>query len=190
MKNVLIHPAAIIETLNIGEGSKIWAFVHILENVVIGRNCNICDHCFIESGACIGDNVTVKCGVWIWDGVKIFNNVFIGPNVTFTNDLYPRSKNSNFIKKETILEEGCSIGANSTLLAGVKIGKYSMVGAGSVVSKNVGDYELVFGVPAQKKGYLCVCGHKMIFDQDTYTCECGLSYKKEKDIVFLTKKNL
>lgn len=173
-----IHPTAIVDTKNIGEGSRIWAFVHVLDNVIIGKNANICDHCFIESGVVVGDNVTIKCGVWLWDGVVIKDNVFVGPSVVFTNDLYPRSKNKNFIKKETILKDGCSIGANSTLIAGISVGKFAMIGAGSVVTKDVNDYELVYGNPAVFRNYICKCGEKMSFKKNRFFCKCGLKYIK------------
>lgn len=181
--NIYIHPSAIVDTKSIGDGSKIWAFVHILNDVEIGEDSNICDHCFIENGVKIGNNVTIKCGVWLWDGISVGNNVFIGPSVTFTNDLYPRSKNINYQKKETVLEDGCSIGANSTILAGIRIGKYAMVGAGSVVTKDVGDYELVYGNPAKQNGYICKCGEKMEFNNGEADCRCGLCFKKEDDLV-------
>lgn len=181
--DIYIHPSSVVDTIKIGNDSKIWAFVHILKDVKIGKNVNICDHCFIENGVSIGDDVTIKCGVWLWNGVLVGNNVFIGPNVTFTNDLYPRSKNINYINKKTILHDGCSIGANSTILAGVKIGKNAMVGAGSVVTKNVGDYELVYGNPAIYKGYVCKCGEKIDFVNEESKCKCGLSFKKENGIV-------
>lgn len=181
--NVFIHPSAIVDTNKIGENSKVWAFVHILEDVEIGSEANICDHCFIENGVKIGNQVTVKCGVWLWDGVIIKNNVFVGPSVAFTNDLYPRSKNVNYQKKVTTLEEGCSIGANSTILAGVRIGKYAMVGAGSVVTKNVGDFELAYGNPAKHKGYVCKCGEKIEFTNISSICKCGLAYQKSENVV-------
>lgn len=186
MKNdFFIHPSAIVDTKKIGNGSKIWAFVHILEGVEIGDEVNICDHCFIENGVKIGNRVTIKCGVWLWDGVLIEDDVFVGPSVVFTNDLYPRSKNINYKKKETILEKGCSIGANSTILAGVRIGKYAMVGAGSVVTKDVGDYELVYGNPLQQKGFVCKCGEKLNFTNDLCECGCGLCFKKEDNVLKL-----
>jgi len=184
-KNIFIHPSAIVETNDIGEGSKIWAFVHVLNGVEIGREANICDHCFIENGVKIGNYVTIKCGVWLWDGVTVGDNVFIGPSVTFTNDLFPRSKNKNYQKKETILENGCSIGANSTILAGIKIGKHAMIGAGSVVTKDVRDYELVYGNPAKQNGYICKCGKKLKLDNEKANCECGLCFKKEDNVLKL-----
>lgn len=175
--NNSIHPSAIVDTKDIGKNSKIWAFVHILNNVHIGENVNICDHCFIEQNVSIGNNVTIKCGVWIWDGVIIEDDVFIGPNVTFTNDIYPRSKNIHFEKKQTILKMGSSIGANATLLSGIEIGAYSMVGAGSVVTKNVSDYSMVYGNPATFKGHICKCGKKLKMVDQISQCICGLQYK-------------
>ncbi len=159
--NKYIHPNALVETENVGDNSRIWAFVHILKGAKIGKNANICDNCFIENEVLIGDDVTVKCGVYIWDGVTIEDKVFVGPGVTFTNDLFPRSKNKKYKQEKTLLREGCSIGANATILAGVTIGKYAMVGAGSVVTKDVADYELVYGNPAEHKGNVNEDGNKI-----------------------------
>jgi len=177
--SIYIHTTAIVDSQKIGEGSRIWAFVHILENVNIGKNANICDHCFIEGGVFIGDDVTIKCGVWIWNGVTIENNVFVGPSVVFTNDVYPRSKNKVYKKENTLLKEGCSVGGNSTLIGGITIGRYAMVGAGSVVTKDVNDFELVYGNPAKLKGYICKCGEKIEFKDRIIECPCGLKYKFE-----------
>ena len=144
-----IHPLADVQTKKIGDETNIWQFCIILKNAKIGGNCNISSHTFIENDVIIGDNVTVKCGVYLWDGLKIEDNVFIGPNVTFTNDKYPRSKQYPQKFQRILIKEDASIGANATILGGVYIGKKSMIGAGSVVTKNVPDGELWMGNPAK-----------------------------------------
>lgn len=148
-----VHPQAIRESNSVGSGTKIWAFAHVLPGAVIGKDCNICDHVFIENDVIIGDRVTVKCGVQLWDGLRIGNDVFIGPNVTFTNDLFPRSKQRPAEFSKTMLEEGCSIGANATVLAGISIGRNAMVGAGAVVTRSVPPNAIVYGNPARIQGY-------------------------------------
>lgn len=148
------HEKALVESEKIGEGTRVWAFAHILPGAVVGKNCNICDHTFIENDVVLGDNVTVKCGVQIWDGVSVADNVFIGPNVTFTNDLFPRSQVYPEKFEKTYLESGCSIGANATVLAGITIGQGAMVGAGSVVTRSVPSYAIVKGNPARITGYV------------------------------------
>ena len=133
----MIHPTSDVQTTNIGKNTNVWQFCVILPNAKIGNNCNICSHCFIENDVIVGNNVTVKCGVQLWDGVIIEDNVFIGPNVTFCNDKYPRSKcyPEEFMK--TIVKKGASIGANATILPGRIIGEGAMIGAGSIVTKDV-----------------------------------------------------
>lgn len=148
------HEKALVESDKIGEGTRVWAFAHILPGASIGMNCNICDHTFIENDVVLGNNVTVKCGVQIWDGVSVADHVFIGPNVTFTNDLFPRSQVYPEKFEKTQLEAGCSIGANATILAGVTIGQGAMVGAGSVVTRSVPSYAIVKGNPARITGYV------------------------------------
>src|ERR1035437_8227121 len=157
----MIHPTAEVQTKNIGEGTTIWQYSVVLENAVIGKNCNINFNVFIENDVIIGNNVTVKSGVQLWDGIRIGSNVFIGPTVTFTNDYLPRSKQFPEIFLTTIIKEGASIGANSTVIGGLSIGKYAMIGAGSVVTKNIPDYTLWYGNPATLKGYVCQCGRKL-----------------------------
>jgi len=181
---VYIHPKAIVETRKIGKGTRIWAFVHVLRGAKIGENCNICDHTFIENDVIVGDNVTIKSGVYIWDGARIKNNVFIGPNATFTNDILPRSKvyTKKFVK--TYVKKGATIGANATIICGVTIGKWTMIGAGSVVTRDVLDYALVYGNPARIRGYVCECGRKLDFKDDKAKCECGKMYKlKDENVV-------
>jgi UDP-2-acetamido-3-amino-2,3-dideoxy-glucuronate N-acetyltransferase len=137
-----------VKTSKIGIGTNIWQFSIILENAEIGSNCNINSHTFIENDVIVGNNVTIKCGVYLWDGIVIEDDVFIGPNVTFTNDKYPRSKKHKLKFPTTIIKKGASIGANSTILGGLSIGKFSMVGAGSLVTHNIPDGELWYGHPA------------------------------------------
>ena len=143
-----VHPNGICESRNVGEGTRIWAFAHVLSGATIGADCNICDHVFIENDVMLGDRVTVKCGVQLWDGLRVGNDVFLGPNVTLTNDPFPRSKQYPKAVTQTVIEEGASIGANSTLLPGIRIGRQAMVGAGSVVTRDVPPGAIVMGNPA------------------------------------------
>ena len=151
--NFFVHEKGLCESTNIGEGTRIWAFAHVLPGATIGADCNICDGVFIENDVTIGNHVTVKCGVQVWDGVTLENNVFVGPNATFTNDIRPRSKvyPAEFLR--TVVEEGASIGANATLLPGIRIGRNAMVGAGAVVTRSVPPNAIVVGNPAKIVGY-------------------------------------
>ena len=150
----MIHPNAIVETGSIGKDTRIWAFVHILPNAVIGEDCNLCDHVFIENDVIIGDRVTIKSGVQLWDGITVENDVFIGPNATFTNDPFPRSKQFLEQYPRTILHQSASIGANATILPGISVGQHAMVGAGTVVTKDVPPFAIVVGNPARIIGYV------------------------------------
>ena len=152
-KNFFVHDNALCETERVGEGTRIWAFAHVLPGASIGTDCNICDHVFIENDVRLGNSVTVKCGVQLWDGVEIGDQVFIGPNVTFTNDRNPRSKVYPEAFLRTIIEDGASIGANATILPGVRIGRSAMVGAGAVVLSDVPANATVVGNPARIVGY-------------------------------------
>lgn len=151
--SVFKHPNALCESQSIGDGTRIWAFAHVLAGAKIGKNCNICDGVFVENDVIVGDNVTIKCGVQLWDGTRIGNNVFIGPNASFCNDLYPRSKQYPEKFEGAIIADGASIGANATLLPNIHIGRGAMVGAGTVVTRDVPPFARVVGNPAKIIGY-------------------------------------
>lgn len=162
----MIHKTADIQTNKVGSDTNIWQFVVILEGAQIGNNCNINCHVFIENDVIIGNNVTIKSGVQLWDGLRVADNVFIGPNVTFTNDKRPRSKEYPDEFQKTTIMENASIGAGATLLGGIEIGKYAMVGAGSVVTKSVPSRALVVGNPSKIIAWLNQDGSKMRKTED------------------------
>ncbi len=154
----MIHPTADIKSNNIGTNTSIWQYCIILEGAIIGSNCNLNAYVFVENQVIVGDNVTIKSGVQLWDGINIEDNVFVGPNVTFTNDLVPRSKQYPANFEKTIIKKGASIGANATIIAGITIGEYALIGAGSVVTKNIPPYTVWFGNPAILKGKITKSG--------------------------------
>ena len=147
-----INPLSDVQTSNIGRGSKIWQFVVILPGASIGQDVNICAHCFIENDVSVGDRVTIKSGVYLWDGLEVGDDVFIGPNVTFTNDKYPRSKKYPMKFLRTRIRNGASLGAGCVILPGIEIGEHSLIAAGSVVTKNVPPNTVVVGSPARIMG--------------------------------------
>ena len=151
---MVIHKLSDVQSINIGADTAIWQFCVILRNAVIGNNCNINCNVFIENDVVIGNNVTIKSGVQIWDGIRVEDEVFIGPNVTFTNDIFPRSKKYQESVRRTLIKKGASIGANSTILSGIEIGEYALIGAGSVVTKSIPPYSLWYGNPAIQKGFV------------------------------------
>jgi acetyltransferase-like isoleucine patch superfamily enzyme/dTDP-4-dehydrorhamnose 3,5-epimerase-like enzyme len=149
MSDSFRHPQALVESTHIGRGTRIWAFAHVLPGAVIGDDCNICDHTFIENDVVIGNRVTIKCGVQVWDGLRIEDDVFVGPNATFTNDPMPRSRQHLQKYPVTTIRRGASIGANATILPGITIGQNAMVGAGAVVTRSVPPHAVVVGNPAR-----------------------------------------
>lgn len=149
-----IHPHALCESEHVGARTRVWAFAHVLPGARIGADCNVCDGVFVENDVVVGDRVTVKCGVQLWDGVRLEDDVFVGPNATFTNDLFPRSGQHPDRFEQTIVRAGASIGANATILAGVEVGERAMVGAGAVVTRSVPRHAIVVGNPARIIGYV------------------------------------
>jgi acetyltransferase-like isoleucine patch superfamily enzyme len=154
------HETAIVESSSIGEGTRVWAYVHVLPGAVVGADCNLCDHVFIENDVRIGDRVTIKCGVQVWDGLTLEDDVFVGPNATFSNDPYPRSRQRPEAFARTVVRKGASIGANATILPGLTIGERAMVGAGAVVTRDVPPLAIVAGNPARIVGYEGATSHK------------------------------
>ena len=175
-----IHELADVQTTNIGVDTQIWQFAIVLKNAVIGSNCNINCHTFIENDVIIGNNVTVKSGVYLWDGIRVGDNVFIGPNVTFTNDKYPRSKVFPQQFQSTNIESFVSIGAGAIILGGLNIGQYSLIGAGTVVTKDVPKNSLIVGNPGRVVAYLDEKGEKLVWDGDAYISVEGKKYFYEK----------
>jgi UDP-2-acetamido-3-amino-2,3-dideoxy-glucuronate N-acetyltransferase len=174
-----IHPLAVAEQgASIGRLSRIWQFCVILPGAVIGEDCNICSHCLIEGEARVGSRVTVKCGVQLWDGVTLEDDVFVGPNATFTNDPRPRSRNRSFLAATTVVEAGASIGANATVLPGLRIGRGAMVAAGALATHDVPAFAVVRGNPARLAGWVCWCGQKLDFESTSIACACGRRFEK------------
>lgn len=171
--------ALIDEGVTVGKGSRVWAFAHLATGAIVGEDCNICDHTFLEGGVRLGNRVTVKCGVYLWNGVVVEDDVFIGPAAVFTNDDRPRSRKYLATDLKTRLREGCSIGANSTMLPNLTIGRWAMVGAGAVVTRSVPDHALVVGNPARWRAWVCRCGEKLPSATDrVLTCACGRAYEQ------------
>ena len=170
------HPLALVESTDIGEGTRIWAWAHVMPGARVGRGCNIGDHSFIEGGAAIGDDCVIKNGVSVWDGVRLEDRVFVGPNAVFTNDRYPRAKSPPTSWWQTLVREGASIGANATICPGITIGRWAMVGAGAVVTKDVPDYALLTGNPARISGHVCRCSQRLHFTDSMAVCQCGRQY--------------
>lgn len=170
-----IHPLADVQCQQIGSGTVVWQYSIILAKAVIGENCNINCHTFIENDVRIGNNVTVKSGVYIWDGIEIEDDVFIGPNVTFINDAYPRSKQYPESFMRTIIRKGVSIGAGAIIKGGIEIGEYAMIGAGSMLTKSVPAFSLWYGHPAKQKGFVTRDG--IILNQELIDVKTSQQYR-------------
>lgn len=176
------HDTAVIDDgANIGKNSKIWHFSHIMGGAQLGESCNIGQNVVVHSKVIIGKNVKIQNNVSVYDGVILEDNVFCGPSCVFTNIINPRSevsRNSDEHIKKTTVKRGATIGANATILCGITIGKYAFIGAGAVVTKDVADYELVYGSPAAHKGWACECGSSLDFSNNEATCsDCQKKYK-------------
>lgn len=172
-EGVFVHPRGLCESDQVGAGTRIWAFAHVLPGAVIGADCNVCDHAFVEGGAVIGDRVTIKNAVLVWDGVTVEDDAFLGPNVVFTNDLRPRAH----LRKRrdqllpTLVQRGATLGAGVTVVCGTTIGEHAFVAAGAVVISDVPAYGLVVGNPGRVVGRVCQCGER---ESDALPCNCGL----------------
>lgn len=172
----MIHKLADVKSNNIGHNTNVWQFAIVLEKAIIGNNCNINCHTFIENEVIIGNNVTLKSGVYLWDGTIIEDDVFIGPNVTFTNDKFPRSKIYPQEFQKVHIGKGASIGAGAIIMGGVNVGEYAMVAAGSIVTKNIPSYALVIGIPAEICNYVDEFGQKLVPKDDYFISSSGKSY--------------
>jgi len=194
MKSVFVHPQALVEADTIGEGTRIWAFSHVMSGARVGKNCNIGEHCFVEGGAQIGDNTTVKNGNMVWEGVTLEEGVFVGPHVFFTNDLYPRSPRlpearDRYADKRNWLQPtrvkcGATLGVGAVILPGITVGEYALVAAGACLTKDVPPYGLVKGAPARLCGWVCRCGQPVRFRGARATCKaCGRRFQKTRRCV-------
>jgi acetyltransferase-like isoleucine patch superfamily enzyme len=177
-KDYFVHPQALCESDDVGRGTRIWAFAHVMAGAHVGVECNIGDHCFIENGAWVGDRVTVKNAVLIWDAVRIEDDAFVGPNAVFTNFVNPRSRfkprPEDFVP--TLVKRGASIGANATIVCGITIGEHGFVGAGAVVIRDVLAHAMVAGNPARRIGWMCVCGGRL---DRRLRCACGRVFRRD-----------
>ena len=174
--SVFVHALALCESDDVGPRTRIWAFAHVLAGARVGADCNVGDHAFVEGGAVVGDGVTIKNGVLLWSGVTVEDGVFLGPGAVFTNDTDPRAPYPKGPAgwRATLVRRGATVGANATVLSGLTIGRWAMVGAGAVVTADVGDHALVVGNPARPAGWACECGRTL---PEGLACACGRSYR-------------
>lgn len=178
-----LHPHALVDSgAHIGPRTRVWAFAHVVRGAVVGEDCNLCDHTFIEGKVVIGNRVTLKCGVFLWDGIRVDDDVFIGPGAVFTNDPRPRSRQIPASYPETRLMQGCSVGAGAVILPGLTIGCWSMVAAGAVVTRDVAPYSLVVGNPARFRSFICPCTRELLWESDPLQaqCACGRRFSRAR----------
>jgi acetyltransferase-like isoleucine patch superfamily enzyme len=173
---VFVHERGLCESDTVGPRTRIWAFAHVMRGAVVGADCNVCDHAFVESGAVVGDRVTIKNNSLVWEKVTLEDEVFVGPNTVFTNDLIPRvafkKQSADFLP--TLVRRNATIGANATIVCGVTIGEHAFIGAGTVVVRDVPAYAMMVGNPARRIGWMCACGKRL---PDSLVCECGRRYR-------------
>ena len=174
--SVFVHALALCESDDVGPRTRVWAFAHILPGARVGADCNVGDHAFVEGGAVVGDGVTIKNGVLLWSGVTVEDGAFLGPGAVFTNDAGPRAPYPKGPAgwRATLVRRGATVGANATVLSGLTIGRWAMVGAGAVVTADVPDHGLVVGNPARQAGWACECGRTL---PERLACACGRSYR-------------
>ena len=172
---VFVHPHGLCESSDVGRGTRIWAFAHVLQGAKIGNDCNICDHAYVENGVIVGDRVTIKNRVLLFEGVTVQDDVFLGPGVIFTNDLNPRAsiKRSGTELSTTLVRRGATLGAGVVVVCGISIGEHAFAGAGSVLTRDVPAHAFVVGNPARVIGWACECGRRL---SEGLACPCGLVY--------------
>jgi UDP-2-acetamido-3-amino-2,3-dideoxy-glucuronate N-acetyltransferase len=182
--DVFVHERALCESTTVGAGTRVWAFAHVMDGAVVGRDCNVGEGAFVEAGARLGDRVVVKNGVLVWDKVTVEDDVFLGPAMVFTNDLVPRARFKNGPDEflSTLVRRGASIGANVTVVCGITIGEGAFIGAGAVVAADVPARAMVLGNPARRVGWMCDCGLRL---DDGFSCSCGRTYRLEDEAVGL-----
>lgn len=178
-----IHPLAVVESPNVGEGTRVWAWAHVMPGARIGKRCNIGEHCYLENDVIVGDECTIKNLSTLWDGITLEDHVFIGPGVVSTNDKYPRSK-QNWELSRTVIHRWVTIGAGAVILCGISIGPFAMIAAGAVVTKSVPAFNLIAGNPGCVQGYVCACARPLKINQNNkIMCEnCGRFYKFDEEL--------
>ena len=178
---VRVHPLGLCESDDVGPGTRVWAWAHVMPGARVGADCNVCDHAFVEGGARLGDRVTVKNGVMVFAGVDVGDDVFLGPGVVFTNDLRPRAhvKRGGDALLPTVVEDGVTLGAGAVVVCGIRIGRHAFAAAGAVVTRDVPAHAFVAGNPARVRGWVCSCGERL--DDDLTCAACGRAHAATAD---------